>query len=114
MELEPEDEADDSEMEPSLGSFERVLTSPRLGNSAASFAAVTTPSGTKPTPNPCSAASAICISNKNIGRPASGMIANLTVRILASAIRMDWTNRSRSATGKMWGWCDGGNSSRPK
>src|ERR1700689_2472340 len=25
MELEPEDEADDSEMEPSLGSFERVL-----------------------------------------------------------------------------------------
>ena len=46
------------------------------------------------------------ISINGCGRRATAVTSRWTTASQASPIRMDWTNRSRSATGCAWGWCD--------
>jgi hypothetical protein len=50
------------------------------------------------------AASGMCTSIKGDGHTA--IAATSRTANPASPLRMDWTNNSRSATGKEWGWCD--------
>jgi hypothetical protein len=53
------------------------------------------------------AALGIFTSIKSDGPPATAATSSKTTLNPASAIKTDWTNKFRSATGKAWGWCDG-------
>ena len=58
-------------------------------------------------PSRPSAALGTCTSAKSVGQAAPAGTLSKTTPSPASGIRMGWTSRSRSATGKAWGWCDG-------